>query len=354
MRAVGLGDMTAAQQEPDQVRVDALEPGLQLLGSPGRMLGAQLENTAAQSFGHGAGLEQRRAAQIGQRRFALRLVAFQPLIAGRAGDSEDPAQGRKTLLFALPSGDKCLPFVHGGLFLPRHRSALLMPFFLAPRTFSGVKDVSGLNCKPCVRFGPGSGTDTNVYDEQGHLVWQSRSASANYGYFYAPDGKLLSVFYLQTSSPQATSIVYHEIYFGGLLLGTTQAYVGGELSTLTDRLGSKNQTYAYGTDVPSQTPPATSSPVDFATYLNDSSTGFEYANQRWYAAGYGRFLTSDPHGISSKSLDPVSWNLYGYSGADPIDHYDPLGLDWWDPNRVRFTVILPRVSVSVELGHSDH
>ena len=184
----------------------------------------------------------------------------------------------------------------------------------------------------------GSGTDTNVYDEQGHRVWQSRSANANYGYFYAPDGKLLSVFYLQTSNPQATSIVYHEIYFGGLLLGTTQAYVGGELSTLTDRLGSKNQTYAYGTDVPSQTPPATSSPVDFETYLNDSSTGFEYANQRWYVAGYGRFLSADHYNGSINTSSPQSFNRFSYVLGDPTNRFDPSGLDpsGPDPNTPPF------------------
>ena len=176
----------------------------------------------------------------------------------------------------------------------------------------------------------GSGTDTNVYDEQGHRVWQTLTSGTSLGYFYGPDGKLLSVFQLQLSNPQTTYIQYHQIYFGGLLLGTTKAYVGGEESTITDRLGSKHQTYAYGTDVPNQTSQGDSSAVDFATYLSDPGTGFQYANERWYTAGYGRFLRADPYGGSAQIESPETWNRYSYATADPVNESDPSGLDEGD------------------------
>jgi len=66
-----------------------------------------------------------------------------------------------------------------------------------------------------------------------------------------------------------------------------------------------------------------------------NSTGLDYADQRFYASTYGRFLTPDPAGAggassgsSSNSGDPVSWNRYAYTGGDPVNRVDPMGTDW--------------------------
>jgi len=72
---------------------------------------------------------------------------------------------------------------------------------------------------------------------------------------------------------------------------------------------------------------ATASDRDkFATYFRDSSTGLDYAMNRYYGSNMGRFLTSDPYGPSAKPGNPQSWNRYAYVSNDPVNKNDPTGL----------------------------
>jgi RHS repeat-associated protein len=65
----------------------------------------------------------------------------------------------------------------------------------------------------------------------------------------------------------------------------------------------------------------------YATYYRDQGTNLDYADQRYSASGFGRFLTADPAGMDSVDpTNPGSWNTYGYAGGDPINFYDPDGL----------------------------
>jgi RHS repeat-associated protein len=155
--------------------------------------------------------------------------------------------------------------------------------------------------------------------------WNS-SGSDNI-YFYGPSGKLLTVVQVNVlgSSPWMTlSTLSNRVYFGGMLLGTTTGYAVSDADLIKDRLGSVQPSYAYGTDTGSgqQTSPGD----DFATYWKDSSSGFEYAMNRYYSAGYGRFLTVDPFGGSVNVNAPGSMNRYTYSEGDPVNGYDPTGL----------------------------
>jgi len=50
----------------------------------------------------------------------------------------------------------------------------------------------------------------------------------------------------------------------------------------------------------------------------------DYADQRFYASTYGRFLTPDRRG--GKLANPGSLNKYTYVGGDPINKNDPKGL----------------------------
>jgi RHS repeat-associated protein len=60
----------------------------------------------------------------------------------------------------------------------------------------------------------------------------------------------------------------------------------------------------------------------FGTYLRDGN-GMDYADQRYYVPGAGRFLTADPAEADSES--PLSWNRYTYVEGDPINYSDPEG-----------------------------
>jgi RHS repeat-associated protein len=84
--------------------------------------------------------------------------------------------------------------------------------------------------------------------------------------------------------------------------------------------------------------------VGFATYTNDSATGLQYADQRYYASNFGRFMSPDPgepvgaktrqkhskvskgaSGFSAKLGRPLDWNGYAYAIDDPVNHNDPQG-----------------------------
>ncbi len=69
----------------------------------------------------------------------------------------------------------------------------------------------------------------------------------------------------------------------------------------------------------------------FATYTRDSATGLDYAMKRYYSSSLGRFMTPDPYHASGKGARPQSWNRYAYTRSDPVNRYDPAGLDDQDP-----------------------
>ena len=100
----------------------------------------------------------------------------------------------------------------------------------------------------------------------------------------------------------------------------------------TNRAGGA-RFYPYGDEITS----TSNDRSKFATYNRDSFTGFDYADQRYYASTYGRFNTADPYGASGGPSDPGSWNRYSYVEGDPINHLDRHGLctedvagDFWD------------------------
>jgi RHS repeat-associated protein len=69
----------------------------------------------------------------------------------------------------------------------------------------------------------------------------------------------------------------------------------------------------------------------FATYYRDSTTGLDYAQNRYYANTLGRFISPDPYQATATSpsdpSNPKSWNRYAYVNGDPVNLIDPSGLD---------------------------
>jgi len=111
-------------------------------------------------------------------------------------------------------------------------------------------------------------------------------------------------------------------------LSSSDQYFGGRRLAPMDQLGSVvNSSQAYflwgetkGTSNPQDT-------WNFATYWQDSNTGLDYANNRYYSNGYGRFMTDDPSAQNWDPSNPQSWNTYAYANGDPINNNDPSGLD---------------------------
>lgn len=135
----------------------------------------------------------------------------------------------------------------------------------------------------------GSVVESYLYDESNHRV-EKVLGSADYLYFYGPGGKLMSN---RQIAGGTTNIVADRMYFGGTLLGSVGPGASQDVSTMTDRFGTAVPGYPYGTD---KTNSAGNDQPDFATYTEDGTTGFEYANQRYYSASYGRFLSVDQSG----------------------------------------------------------
>ena len=109
------------------------------------------------------------------------------------------------------------------------------------------------------------------------------------------------------------------VWFGGKLV-----YENGPVNL--DRLGTNHaqnaQFLPYGDEITSTSNDRTK----FATYTRDSYTGLDYADQRYYASTYGRFMTPDPK-YGGEVANPISMNLYNYTLGDPINSNDASGLD---------------------------
>ena len=90
-----------------------------------------------------------------------------------------------------------------------------------------------------------------------------------------------------------------------------------------DRLGSFGKYFAYGEQRGTGTADNTEK---FATYYRDGDTGLDYAVNRYYSSGWGRFVSPDPYRPSGGPVDPRSWNRYAYAEGDPLNLYDPSGL----------------------------
>ena len=91
--------------------------------------------------------------------------------------------------------------------------------------------------------------------------------------------------------------------------------------------------YPFGEEIGT---PTASDQYKFASTYRDSATGLDYAMNRYYASGTGRFLNPDPKKRSARLRKPGSWNRYAYAGNDPINHRDPLGLDIYDDDCEEF------------------
>jgi RHS repeat-associated protein len=119
----------------------------------------------------------------------------------------------------------------------------------------------------------------------------------------------------------------YQVNVTGTLTGTQEfKYLAGRRTDAgSDRLGSDvsgRVLLPYGEELT----PTANGATKFATYWRDGDTGLDYADQRYYVPGQGRFLTADPYTASGGTTNPSSWNRYAYVEGDPINFNDPQGL----------------------------
>lgn len=63
----------------------------------------------------------------------------------------------------------------------------------------------------------------------------------------------------------------------------------------------------------------------YTGHLEERDSGLVYAGARWYDPRIGRFMSSDPVGFSVSN--PVSFNRYAYANNNPVNYFDPFGLE---------------------------
>ncbi len=71
-----------------------------------------------------------------------------------------------------------------------------------------------------------------------------------------------------------------------------------------------------------------------ATWKRGTSTGLDYAWNRYYSSTWGRFTSADPYRASGGPADPQSWNRYSYVQNDPVNYGDPMGLQRQAPWKI--------------------
>jgi RHS repeat-associated protein len=151
-------------------------------------------------------------------------------------------------------------------------------------------------------------------------------------YFYGVSGELLVNYDFAYGGGGTTPLnPKTQVYFGGTLV-----FGEGDRRITTDRLGSTVRTegyfqpeyryryYPYGEQ---QGGSSNEDQVKFGTYWRDSVSGLDYARNRYFAAGQGRFTSADPYVMSGGMGNPQGWNRYAYVGADPVNLHDPSGLN---------------------------
>ena len=170
------------------------------------------------------------------------------------------------------------------------------------------------------------------YDPYGKRIMAKLNASTEHVYFYEGTGGRRLATYGRNRSDGTLGHLSSDLTFAGKLIRQYHTVVVDRLGSVRWRSVERGgQAWQVGGEVLRYRPygdevtPTGNYRDKFGTYLRDES-GFDYADQRYYDSGKGRFLTVDPYEASGGAGEPGSWNRYSYIGGDPVNYYDPKGL----------------------------
>ena len=158
--------------------------------------------------------------------------------------------------------------------------------------------------------------------------------------YYAWGGSSVLCEYVENSASPTSPVFTKSYIYAGSRLLSTQTWNGtAEITEFhhPERLGTKlvtnnsantsfeQATLPFGTSLDAETSGITNQ--RFTSYDRSTVANLDYAQNRSYSSGQGRFTSVDPIGMSSGSAsNPQSNNLYAYVGNNPIDYTDPSGL----------------------------
>jgi RHS repeat-associated protein len=178
-----------------------------------------------------------------------------------------------------------------------------------------------------------NGGEAYIYAPDNRRVWRSQGVDPGQGnaeqvMLYSPGGQLMGVYRVAVGTfPSGATVitkVQENVYWGGRLI-----YSPGTGRKVTDRLssvGNGSTYYPFGEYKASGSTNGGTDTEQFATYKRDGKTGLDYADQRYYLAGLGRFGSVDPTFVSIAFEKPGSLNRYRYTIGDPLNYLDTLGL----------------------------
>ncbi len=171
-----------------------------------------------------------------------------------------------------------------------------------------------------------------AYDTQNRRNWIWPATEDTFGNqinytvnAYTPGGQKLGAYTLTPLYNQTLSEMVMQV-----TATSNDTYFGSRRLAVMDQLGSVvKATAPVVSYFPWGETKGASNPQDtwnFATYWQDSTTGLDYANNRYYSNIGGRFMTPDPSTAGQDPKAPQSWNLYPYVMGDPVNFTDPTGL----------------------------
>ncbi len=173
------------------------------------------------------------------------------------------------------------------------------------------------------------------YDSRNKRIWRSILSNGNLAqevYFCGVDGQKIGTYTIQLvllngNIPQMSDNTGIKLstFFGSKRIGTYDRLGSAKFNAN----GQQQSFYPYGEDRGTVQP---NDSLKFATYTRDTATGLDYADQRYYANNFGRFMSPDPYVNNAGPDDPRSWNRYAYVRGDPANLFDPRGLEGEDPS----------------------
>jgi RHS repeat-associated protein len=170
-------------------------------------------------------------------------------------------------------------------------------------------------------------TNAYAYDPANQRTYFRTSAGAETLYLYGLGGEKLATYTIAGIAGSQVNFTFQSrnVYFAGSLISAEGNAVA------VDRLGSvrwsastAGHTYfPYGVEYS-----ATANNTEkYVTYTRDTLSGLDYAMNRYYNSGWGRFMSPDPSCASMDLRTRLSWNRYMYTLGDPVGGMDPSGLD---------------------------
>ncbi len=169
------------------------------------------------------------------------------------------------------------------------------------------------------RAGTAGGSEFTVYDEAGRrLGGYSSNGHAGRQVVWLENYPVALVDEAQTSGSLAYIQPDH--------LGTPRVVIEGPTNQSVWEWSAKSE--AFGSQMPNEDPKGTGSRYEFNARFPgqqlDADTQLAYNYFRDYEAATGRYLQSDPVGLSAGP------STYSYVGGSPLTSVDPLGLLQWN------------------------